>query len=51
MEGYVLKRSNDKSCLNCIYEYVCNWSQAGKKLKCDKWYPDLEYKEKSNKSK
>lgn len=27
-------------CDNCLYEYACDWSKAGEKLKCDDWKPE-----------
>lgn len=29
-----------KSCWNCLFEYMCDWSEAGDKSACQKWKGD-----------
>lgn len=29
-------------CDNCLYEYACDWSKAGEKLKCEDWKAEVE---------
>lgn len=31
-----------ESCDNCLYEYACDWSRAGKELRCEEWKPESE---------
>ncbi len=31
-----------KSCMNCIYEYTCNWKPAGEDNHCEEWRADGE---------
>ena len=39
-------RNNDKeprqNCMNCLYEYTCDWEFSSEKLCCDNWQPDTE---------
>lgn len=34
-------RSNDneprQNCMNCLYEYTCDWENSSEKLCCDNW--------------
>lgn len=30
------------SCLNCMYEYVCDWKYTNEELSCDKWQSDKD---------
>ena len=36
------------SCLNCVYEYRCDWAKAGENMICDDWKGDA-VKEEENK--
>lgn len=32
----------NQSCLNCMYEYVCDWKYTNEELSCDKWQSDKD---------
>ena len=32
----------NQSCLNCMYEYVCDWKYTSEELSCDRWQSDKE---------
>lgn len=29
-------------CDNYLYEYACDWSRAGKELRCEEWKPESD---------
>ncbi len=31
-----------QSCLNCMYEYICDWKYTNEELSCDKWQSDKD---------
>lgn len=32
--------SAQESCINCLYEYTCNWQRAGDRPCCEEWQPE-----------
>ena len=36
---------SERSCENCVYEYVCDWHEANEEYSCGDWLPDLSVTE------
>ena len=35
-----MKKQNIRTCDNCMFEYTCDWSPAGKEACCGNWTPE-----------
>lgn len=36
----VAMRENEKTCMNCLFEYPCSWEPAGEESCCPEWRPE-----------
>ena len=40
-----MNRSNNEprqNCMNCLYEYTCDWENSSENMWCDNWQSDTE---------
>lgn len=33
-------KQSGQSCLNCLYEYTCNWENSSDRMLCSNWKSD-----------